>query len=1331
MNLTGGVKGLKNKMNQENTTVTSCKKRIGMRFFTHLVAFCFLFQTMLPAYAAALSSGQIQQVLDSIAEIEFSTTSGSYQYTAVPYIDTSVQDGYSNIQDFYGRLRDEYIESLGSPTYVPIGVGGITTILPIYDNPKLVGDSFVQSRYVRDQIQELLGRHLIDSDSAYFKDETSQLKTLYDNAFLYAKLASTTEIYGDPISESKFDRENSPYDMVWPERRVIHGETVIVPVVYLTEQTIAERRVTDHSVGFNSNVSFSRINIQDVDIKLGREAFLNVAGDFVAQNSSVSGCELDIVVGGSLRLLSSQVDACGNLTIDAGSLEARTLVHRYDFGNETGGFFGEVTTISADGHLVVRSGSDIVLQGVTVSAGDELTFAANGNIYIGTENITSSFEGKQGGWYVQKSGVSYLQSKLTAGETIQLIAGGQIVLDATEIVSDRGHIELLAGLGITIEDELETSQTYKKGKFGKKAIEESIYQTVAIRSLLDAGKGIRLHSEFGDITLRAADITSEEGTAIKAATGGVNLLMTTETDQYSYSSIEKGLFTVSTKNKGHVIETGVTNSIVGGLAVEAFSTVNVEYEGDRSLSMEEQIAQLSKMEGLEWMTYVRSDFPNADWTAIELQYDKWNESSTSISPAFAAVISIAMAIVTSGASAGWLEAAIAAGVATLKTQLVLALANGIVDGDIAGSMENLASSDTLKSLAVAMVTAGALHQIDATFFGADTNAINEGKEAYDTAIALNPNDIAAADTAFQTAFDAAAAKSVLSPLQQATQAVTHAAVRAGIETGVYDTDFEDSFTQSLMQNGINRLGAYMAQKIGNAWDPKDSNSEVSNWDTAMKYLAHAGSGCVVGVLTAENSGQQNASEGCVTGGAGAVIGEFTATVYRERTKAQVDEAEAAISDLLNIYSEDAKEYADRGYSLAQIDEIFRHEYGIGRIEEQITTLKQRGVDLAGFSAGLTAFMAGAEAAGVHTAADVGAITAENNALFLLLIPVLLKAIDVVLLGVDLYPIYQAYRDGGVDAGNQALADYIIENGATSLVLAFFPGGKIGDKFISKMDGNELVEAIKTWGSKIEDYAESTGEAFLNFIDSKVEMAFDGLRDYIYKREMRDDVPELSHNSNQVDTEAYIKGIAGERFTRQGDIYIGPLKGRYRDTGVLYNGMPILQADGQSRYIYVDKNGVIHDVNSPFSSNVNTWRIHHDAEVARFESEFVNTHGLEVRLEQTLQNDNPDNPEFYGMKARADVTITGGDGGEELDIPADYILTDLSGNIIPNNKIKLDEDGRAIIEVKTGNADLSDNQKVVYSACAAGDASSCYDKKSDFEGAFGETNVYILRSTRAP
>ncbi|WP_444924590.1 polymorphic toxin-type HINT domain-containing protein [Microbulbifer sp. DLAB2-AF] len=1028
-------------MNKEINT--SQKKGMGMRFFTHLIVFCFLFQVMLPAYAVALSSGQIQQVLDSIAEIEFSSGNGSYQYTVAPYIDTTSQRGFDDIEGFYNRLKDEHIESLGEVTYVPIGVSDITTFIPVYENPKLVGDSFVQSRYVRDQIHELLGRHLIDSDHAQglYKDEATQLKTLYDNAYLYASAANTSEIYGDPIPASKFDRESSPYDMIWPERRVIRGETVVVPVVYLSADTISKYKVTNHRVQLNGNASFGGITLHDVDIKTGRKTFLEVAGHFTSENSSISACNLSIVVGGSLRLLSSQVDAtCGDLTIVASSIEAKTLVHQYDLGDETGGFFGEVTSISAKGNLSVRSHSDIVLNGVTINAGDHLTFAANGNIEIGGVPLTSSFDGKQGRWYIRKSGVSYLQSKLTAEETIQLIAGGQIALNAAEISSDQGHIELLAGLGITIEDELETTESYRKGKFGKKKIEESVYQTVAIRSLLDAGKNIRLHSDFGDITLKAADIKSGLGTEVNASGGKVNLLLTTETDHYSYSSVKKGLFTITTKNKGHVIENAVPNTIVGGFTVKALRGVSVEYEGDPNLSLDEQVQVLSQFEGMEWMAQVRADFPDADWTAIELQYEKWNESNTSITPAFAAVISIAMAVVTGGAGAAaltWVDAAIAAGMAALETQFVIALANGLVNGDVAGSMEDMASSDTLKSIAVSMVTAGALAKIDATFFKIDSAKV---QEAADNARKLAEAGNSTAAQIQQAVADAINKASKLSLKAQALQAVSHATVGAGVKTLVTGHSFEEGFTLTLGQYAASSIGEVMANEIKGAWD----GPQATNIDTAIKYIAHAGAGCIIGAAKSDlenNSGEK----GCQAGALGGVVGEIIADV--NKSLSQVSDDVVVLEQYL----------AERGLvhpaqlTLEQRVELLSLVDDPSLAVNEMLELQKQGIDLAKLGGALSAFVSGADASQVYIASDAAENAAENNALFLIPIAIaLLKAADLAFTLKELHTLYVAWASGEEGAFREALLEWGGEAAVEKLIGLAVPGAKTFSEFAKKL-----------------------------------------------------------------------------------------------------------------------------------------------------------------------------------------------------------------------------------------------------------------------------------------
>ncbi|MGH1486449.1 MAG: RNase A-like domain-containing protein [Cellvibrionaceae bacterium] len=926
------------------------KHSLFKRLTVYIVSFTLLYQPLVPAISSALTDAYIQDRLNSFAAFELSTSS-EYQYQTPSYLEESTPSAME-LESFRQYLEVNHRHVLDKPQYIPIGIGDITTIIPVYKKDKIVGTPLVQSRYIRSQIHEALGRNLINVEDHAYATETVQLNTLYANALKYIN-AVPGITYGDKLS---FRRDYlgigiapsawAPYDMVWPELREINGEKVIVPLVYLSYSTLQSQAVTSNVTELLSNITLDALTIDQVDVQFGRDTFLNVANDLLNNQGSInSEGELEIVAGGNVTNLSGLIQSKGDLRIAAHSVENQTVVHRYNRYNnnrrDQGTRYGEIAGINSnDGSVTLRSYSDIVFQGAQSFSGSSLTLAANGNIYIGSQQAQSAVNG----YKYNGSSISYLQSSLTAEESIQLVANGEILIDAAEIVSDQGHIEILAGLGVTIEDDLTQSQFVRKFKGGQ----ESAYKTVAMRALLDAGKDIRIHSEFGDITLRATNITSTEGTSVKAANGGVNLLMTVENDHYSYHSERKNAFTVRTTNRGHDIETGVPNSIVGGLVVESANGLKVEYEGNPDFTLDEQIAELSKFEGLEWMADVRANTSDADWHGIELKYEEWNETTTSLSPAFAAVISISVAIVTSGAASGFAEVvagsstgvigtAVAAGASAFISQATLALANGVVDGDIGAALEQLASSDTLKSLAIAMVTAGAIEAVDAEFFQVSGNGVDADS------ILIDPNS---AQQVVDATTGQLTTQYTLSFTGQAVQAVTHATVQAGVQNIISGGDFEDSFVQSLGQQGVNAIGEYMATEIGNAANVGDINK-------AIQYIAHAGAGCLVGLGSAAVSDGIDDNTACVSGAGGAVIGEFVGELYESKLK------------------DDLQEWADGILDTTKVPPTARE------IQVQINVLKAKGADISKLAGALAAFTSGYD---VNTASSTAHTTALFNAL---------------------------------------------------------------------------------------------------------------------------------------------------------------------------------------------------------------------------------------------------------------------------------------------------------------------------------------------------------------
>lgn len=991
----------------KNNILASLKTGIKKRIISALTVVAFSLQTVTPAYAAAISSGMIQDALDSMPDITLSNL-GSSLYQAEEYVEDKPFEDVKDIQWLFNELRTESPESMPDPTMIPIGVGSIQTFIPAPVLGAQVGDEYVQSRYILDQIKVLLdGRTLFDTSSSEqgYQLILNQISRLYQNSVIYAERNDAK--FGQPLEQR---RDSALFNMVWPERHTINGKEVLVPIVYLTAKTVSEQSLDGHTVEFNGAVNFKEMSIKNVDVTF-RSNFINIAKDFESNNANIDFAseEVKLIAGGEVALLSSQLNASGDLALQGQSIRTETLVHEFNLGERSGTYYGQITSIDAEGNIQLTSHSDITISGTHISAGETLTLDADGSIYlIPSEPLIEAFDGRRNGYNEKSTNVDYLVTKLSAEDTIKLIAGGSIKIEGAEIVSSKGHIELLSRMGIVVEDVQGSYSMQRSGKFGKKKVDESVYQTVAMRSVLDAGKGLILDSQFGDITLKGVDVESSQGATVKAQNGGVNLLMTNETDHYSYSSVRKGLFTTKTKSFGHNQETGVPNTIVGGITVEALKGVVVEYKGNPELSTSEQVEVLSELEGLEWMAQLK-DENHVEFNEVLEVSESWYESNTSLSPAAVAVLTIAVAVAAGptagqiastvgGATTAGVGAATAAGFTSIVTTASVSLANG---NSLEDTFKSLSSDENLKSLAISMVTAGVIAEVDAAFFEADTNAIQTAADAGGT----------------QSAVESALANTSQSLTDQLTQATTHAAIRAGVSTLANKgslSDFGEEFKTGVLNVGVSVLGEQLAQRIGNWHNGVNDFREFDMSDVAQ-YMAHAATGCLTGTLTAEIN-ESSPQQACTYGAGGAVIGEATADIYKESTGYYE----------LNQNGEDTKALleselgADFEYLTAEDMESLTTEQwamlsDLDNISQSLDRLKQDGADFARLSAAIGTFVVGAEAAYVNIAADTGENAAKNNALFL--IPLikggllLWSAVEAYQAAENIYGYIEKYQEG--------------------------------------------------------------------------------------------------------------------------------------------------------------------------------------------------------------------------------------------------------------------------------------------------------------------------------
>lgn len=883
------------------------KQRIVAAF----TALILLLQICFPTIAYAVMLVSDDSIVATMSQAHFKlSTSNSYLYEQADYQDASFANT-KHINTFYNDLIAAGINVAGAPVGKPIG------------------DVYVQSRYIRQQIIEQIGRHLINTaDNSV--DEIQQINNLYATAKIFAASNGTYK-YGDNLPASLKIESN----MIWPEKRTINGEQVMVPIAYLAHTTVVDNSVNNNKTEFKSGVAtFKKVTLDQTTLTTGTNTVLQTGELLLSGGTITSPGALTLVVGGTLQNLSGSIRTESDLNIIATQVANKTTVIPFVSKYGSGTHLGKVANIEAGGNLTIKSYGDIAFEGATAQAvNGAITFNANGNINLQPAATQTQSEYQSGHWKVNESTLELLQSKLGAENTITLMAGGTITIAASELHSTKGGIELLAKHGIYIADEQGHFQSNRVDKIGKTRGTGSDFESFAIRSVLSAGKGILLETEAGAIELKGAKITSAEGTQVKATNGKVRLLVTKENSQHYLDTVRTGKWTIKTVHEEYVQETGIPNAIVGGLAVEALLGVDIEYAGREGANLKDQIDEYKKMPDTMWMADIyegRTLFKNAQGNLVPLNqivdFSKVTEAYThirnvdrSLSPAAMALLTIVIAVASGGASLSgqsFLSSAMSAGFTTLEVQAASSLLAG---NSIEQTLKNMSSSESLKNLAISMATAGALNELG------DLELFNKAQ------VTATP----------QLAF-----------VNQAYQAVANSVVTAGISVtinGGNSDDYLNAFKVSLATSAINSITKSLAQKIGAAAHlPEDQRIDVG-----VQYIAHAAVGCLRGTLTARINGSDTESA-CYSGAGGAVIGEAVGKYFASKLN----------QDLNSWVESQLKNSGEKPSDETQF--------------VQFQLLQSQGADLAQLSAALVAFATGGD---VDVASGAGMNAAQNNAMY--------------------------------------------------------------------------------------------------------------------------------------------------------------------------------------------------------------------------------------------------------------------------------------------------------------------------------------------------------------
>ncbi|WP_239995178.1 DUF637 domain-containing protein, partial [Neisseria meningitidis] len=385
-----------------------------------------------------------------------------------------------------------------------------------------------------------------------------------------------------------------------------------------------------------------------------------------------------IIIGASeIKAPSGSIDikAHSDIVLEAGQNDAYTFLKTK---GKSGKIIRKTKFTSTRDHLIMPAPVELTANGITLQAG--------GNI----EANTTRFNAPAG------------KVTLVAGEELQLLAEEGIHKHELDVQKSRRFIGIKVG-----------KSNYSKNELNETKLPVRVVaQTAATRSGWDT---VLEGTEF-KTTLAGADIQAGVGEKARVDAkiilkGIVNRIQSEEKLETNSTVWQKQAGRGSTietlKLPSFESPTPPKLSAPGGYIVD-IPKGNLKTEIEK-LSKQPEYAYLKQLQVAK----------NINWNQVQLAYDKWDYKQEGLTGAGAAIIALAVTVVTSGAGTGAVlglngaaAAATDAAFASLASQASVSFINN--KGDVGKTLKELGRSSTVKNLVVAAATAGVADKIGAS-----------------------------------------------------------------------------------------------------------------------------------------------------------------------------------------------------------------------------------------------------------------------------------------------------------------------------------------------------------------------------------------------------------------------------------------------------------------------------------------------------------------------------------------------------------------------------------------------------------------------------------------
>ncbi|WP_186212468.1 hemagglutinin repeat-containing protein, partial [Burkholderia gladioli] len=439
--------------------------------------------------------------------------------------------------------------------------------------PKRLGDGFYEQQLVRNQVTSLTGRAVLGP--------YADLQTMYES--LMAAGADLSKSLDLPIGASLSAHQVAKLtsNVVLMKTRVIDGQSVLVPVVYLAQAS-------------QQNMNGPLIAATNIDLQ-NAQSFTNSGTITVANTLAIQGKQIDNAFGalqsGGLMSLSTEnnIDLtsanvkAGSLQLDAGkdlildtATKTNTRVSR-DGATSVVTTLGPTAKLDVAGDASITTGGNFQQNAGDLSVGGNLGMNVGGNwdlgaVQTGEHKIVQRANG------VSNTDINKVTgSSVSVGGQSSIGVGGDLTARGAQIdLGQGGTIAAKGNVTLGTASATSTVNSNSSGSDGHGSYAETLHTSdqALTGTTLKGGDTVNIVSGK-DITLSGSAISLDKGNANLLAAGDVNVGAATEThalnshETHSHSNAVSGVKVASgidqtmTLNRGSLVSADGVNIVSG------------------------------------------------------------------------------------------------------------------------------------------------------------------------------------------------------------------------------------------------------------------------------------------------------------------------------------------------------------------------------------------------------------------------------------------------------------------------------------------------------------------------------------------------------------------------------------------------------------------------------------------------------------------------------------------------------------------------------------------------------------------------------------------------